>query len=355
MRKMSFNYSGINAKVKAMTGELLTERDYQVLAAMKSVEAVVEKLSEHKKYADCLSSLDSVHMHRSFIEQRLVLSLSRDYFKIYSFISDFGLRRFLDSYFMQNRIMILKVLLGVVYDDRGAEYSASELNVLFGEKHGDVVQRLLSSKTVSEFVDNLKNTEFYSVLSRVSNEAPSLFRLEMELDLYYYMNLRESSGKQNLNKKNLRLLKNIIGTEIDLTNIVWAYRLKTFYNIIGTEIYSYLIPYSYRLRKQKLMSIAETKSSEELINEIESTPYGRAFAGCHNLEEVRLRETLRVMKFSSRRFPGSVVPTLAYLFSKQLEINNIISLLEGIRYRRTPEEIMKKLIIGSRKEVRPVG
>lgn len=95
------------------------------------------------------------------------------------------------------------------------------------------------------------------------------------LDVNYYLDLWRTI--KILPKRDRIPMHHIIGLEIDLTNILWVYRLKAFYNIYGATSYGYLIPISYRLKTASLDKAVHCKDIAGLVESLQHTPYRETF------------------------------------------------------------------------------
>ncbi len=344
------DYSSLNAKIKAMGSMLFVYEDFVALSKLKTVEELGRRLRELPAYKTAMESLRDDELTRNPIERKIVLSLSDDFSRIYSFITDHRIRRFLDAYFLKNEIHIIKLLLCSVFDERDVAYSLPEANNLLGKKLFIDIPKLETSKTVSEFIENLKGTEFHTVLNDIYDDFSTLFELEMHLDIYYYMNLWRKKDTY-LQGENKETVTHIIGTEMDLMNIMWVYRLKTYYNLPSDKIYTNILPINYRLSSAVIKRLVETKTSEELMDEIYQCYYGKFFRENVKLEKVFYKEMVKVLKKSCVQHPKSLAVTLDYMFYKEVEEKNIISLLEGIRYGLEYNEILKYLTLTHDMEV----
>ena len=67
-------YSGITTKVRAMESRLLTERQFQDMAALEDVRSAAEYLRQQPAYAGIFTDLDDSLLHRGYIEQLLTQS-----------------------------------------------------------------------------------------------------------------------------------------------------------------------------------------------------------------------------------------------------------------------------------------
>lgn len=341
-------YGSLNAKVKAMRGRLLRYDDYYNLSQQRTVEDVVSNLREHPAYEPFLYEIEGKNLRRGKIEQKILFSLADDFSRIYNFIYDFGLKSFFDGFFLRNEIMILKHLLLSIYDNRDVSYTIPELHTLISSNLKIDLSRLVESKTVRDFIENLKGTIFYGILSTGYDENTNLFNLEMKLDVYYYIHLWKFQNKY-LDKSNRTAMMRINGTEIDLRNILWIYRLKYYYKLNVSEIYSYLIPINYKLRNRQLIRMVEAKSVEELWGEIKSCPYANAFDEDKTIESCYYSAMNSAYFRSQIQNPNSLALAIGYIHLKEIEIKNITSLLEGVRYSLKQEEILRYIILPQEK------
>ena len=341
-------YNGLNAKVRALKGQLLTAEDYQGFAQLRSVEDIGHKLQEYPFYSAVLGDIPSKDMRRGLIEQRILLSLAGDFSRIYRFIYDFRLKSYFDAFFMRNEIKIINYLLSAICDERDIPYSTPELNVLTGSNMNIDFARLATSKTISELIDNLRDTPFHDVLAQAYDGGASLFELEMRLDIAYYLRLWKLQ-KKYLEKVSQKAMMQINGTEIDLRNILWVYRLKNYYQMEDNAIYANLIPIQYRLRKEQLARMVEARDPDTLWSEIKASPYGGDFAEEASIEHNYYIAMDKAYKRSQTQNPHSLAYAIGYIHAKEIEIKNIISLLEGVRYALDREDIFKYIILPQEK------
>jgi len=344
MTLIAASYDGLNAKLHAMRGQLLRREDYETLAQYKTVEGFGGKLREYAAYERVLADAPDTALRRGFMERKLTLSLANDFRRIRSFVGNHEQRAYLDAHFLRNEIEFLKLLLCAMYDKRRIPYTLQELNELFGRKHRLDVSALLASNSLDAFVANLQGSEFHPVLARyLGMEAPSLFDLEMALDLHYFMQ-REKAQKKCLDKANRNAMAYVNGTEIDLQNILWTYRLKTYYEVSESRIYTCLIPRRLRLSKAALARMVEARTPEAMWDEINATPYTRILSagdaidtGCRIMLQYAYRKACKL-------HPNTMAPAVAYLHEKETELRNTVSLMESIRYGLPRDEALSFIL-----------
>ncbi len=333
------DYNGINAKLKAMKGKLVTRAEYEGLIKTGSVGEYTKRISRHQVYAKVINNADSDTLSRHVIEQKLTLTLYDDFMRIYGFIGDTRIRQYLDAFFLTYEFNIIKQCICMLYDKREFTYSLDELKIIFGHFLKIDPSVLLKSRTLPEFIASLKDTPIYAVLSS-TKDTESVFEMEMQLDLFYYMNLWKIQ-KRYLDKKNYKLMTNIKGTEIDLRNIVWIYRLKKYYDIPAEKIVAFLIPITYRLSSDELMTMTQTKSVDELMERVAKTKYAKLFESFDHIEDVLVTHMRKLYKKYTLTNPHSVVPIAGYIYEKENEIRNLVTILESERYGLGASEIME--------------
>lgn len=334
------NYDGINAKVQAMSSRLLKYDDYAALSRLKTVEEVGLRLRELRDYQKPLETVSE--MRREPIEQKLGNSIDNDFDKVHKFLTDNKIKSYLDALFLKFDIQTIKMLLNKVFDEKGTPFSANDLSTMVDPRLKLDVQKLAQAKTITDFIEALSGSKFYKTFANVNEDHATLFEYQMQLDLYYYMQLWKAQDEY-LSGKDKQVMAELIGTEIDLKNILWIYRFKAFYNINPSLLYTYLVPIQKHLSTKDLNRLVETRSKEAFIEELSSTHYKINFDTNASVEDIFYKEMLKIYKNQRKQFKGSIAVLAEYFFRKELEINNITSLIEGVRYGLDSKEIMSYL------------
>jgi len=153
-----------------------------------------------------------------------------------------------------------------------------------------------------------------------------------------------------LDKANHQALRCGLGAEIDLTNILWMYRLKRFRRIKGGSTYGYLIPIRYRLSRIATQIMADCETPKALLEEVAKGHYAMdIFAVQHQNPKAYIHDASheryikkrltpeqqltnainRRNQISARRYPDSLAPAIAYLYKRKLEAQRIIAAITG--------------------------
>ena len=335
------SYSGINTKVKAMHPKLISDEDYQKIANLETVADFVAYLKKHPGYNEFFQKYDEREIHRGEAERVLVNGLYMDYTKIYRFAND-SQRQDLELVFFRYEINVLKTCIRLIHSSESNTYDLSVFQPFFS-KHSQVnVAAVSSSRSMDEYIQNLKGTEYYNMLSKLHTK-PGLtsFDYEMSLDVYYFT--KSWRLKDTILKgANRTAFTQRMGTEIDLQNIMWIYRSKKMYDMSSAQIFTYLIPVNYKLGVSQLSRLVQAATLDEFFNILSSTRYRTFLNFLKNgtMEQEYVRIINKIFLTNITRYPASMTSVNYYLFRKDMEIGQLTSALECIRYKL---DVKKKL------------
>lgn len=344
-------YSGVSTKIRAMKSHLISDRQFCEMAALEDVRSAADYLKNQPAYADIFSDLDDTKLHRSHMEQLLILSTYRDYTKLYRFSGLAG-RRFLDLYFNHYEIMIIKRSLRNVMSHTHTDLDLSVFRDFF-ERHSRIdLVRLSQTETLPDFHSALEGSVYAAALNSLPETLPpTLFDYEMRLDLLYFKTLWKIGEKMS-NKKEHKILEQNFGCQLDLLNIQWIYRSLKYYALSAADIYALLIPVNYKLKTNEIQQLAEAATPEDFFAVLKNTYYGGFLPAVltkkPDPDALYERVMNRICAANSRKHPYSIAVLAAYLYYKEMEQQKIITVIEGIRYGLETNEIISLVVKNER-------
>ncbi len=340
-------YSGSYAKVKAMMGKLLTDEDYKALLAKNTVNDIAAYLKNKTNYAGALKGISESEIHRGQLEEILQEEKEREFVKLFKYENGAN-KRFFGVFIFRYEIELLKEMLRML--ENGILMTFADKTNDYYKKHMSIdTQKLANSQTISQFIENLKGSPYYDILSRftANQEHLNIFSIEMTLDVYYFGRAWKIIDKL-LEKNDKRLVEESFGTEIDILNIMWILRCKKYFDTPKEIIYSFILPKRFKLKRDALVSLVEANGVDEAYEILKKTPYKKVFEKEDVFMEQYYNKFIHsLQKKLSRMAPYSIMTMLSYIHEKDIEINNIIKIIEGIRYKLDMKEIEKYLIIKS--------
>jgi len=91
-------------------------------------------------------------------------------------------------------------------------------------------------------------------------------------------------GAKQVKKAHNTAMQHALGTEIDLQNILWLYRLKKFYGIFGDAAYGHLVPICHRLPLDVFTHLAAIKNANGMQAILSNTVYRGVFGDFSNAQ-----------------------------------------------------------------------
>lgn len=335
-------YSGLVTKVRAMQAKLLTDQDFENMAALHSVPEVVEYLKGTPAYATAMDKMDDTLYHRGNVEKVLGQSLYADYTRLYRF-AGMKQKQFMKGFWKRYEIDLINYCLRIVFNHYDVPFDLNYKKEYFDRYSKISIDKLVTSKDVGDLVENLKGTEYYAPLSKLKDASEAtLYDYETVLEQYYFKNAWYKQRKV-LDKKEKEIFTRDCGMKIDLLNLNWIYRAKKYYRMLPPDIYLMTIPIHYRLKVEEFKALVEAPTVEQFRQILATTYYERRFQALQksvNMEQF-YRACIHGLYLSDRRKnPYSLASVNTYLFLKEEEIDKLTTTLECIRYGLTQREIL---------------
>ncbi len=233
------------------------------------------------------------------------------------------------------------------------EGSGKEPEYLFLEKilHEFDPIRIADAPGFTRIIEELRDTPYGQLVEEnrdaVERER-SLFPLEIALDHYYYRELIASA--ERLNKTDRREALRLIGVEIDLQNINWIIRFKSFYNLPLEKVVALTIPSGFRGTEKSVMEAYASQSVAGILEGVIKKKYpgvatllATPTADTHSrlllieriLEQILVHEVGRILA----GYPFTIGIILSYFILKKNEVRMIRTVLLAKQYRLPKERI----------------
>lgn len=335
------SYSGLSTKIRAMQSKLMSEQQYKEIAQLGSVIQIVAYLKKQPGFSDLWADLDENSLHRGDVEKLLVHTIHQNFTKLYRFANP-EQRRFMALYFKRYEISVLKDCLRKVFDEGKAQLDLSLFQDFFDRHSKMDLEKLTSSSTVEELVNNLQGSEYYHPLKKLGTDyQPRIFDYGMALDQYYFANIW--SVKEKLFKRrDLEEITKAYGNKFDMLNLQWIFRSKKYYHMDPADIYALLIPVHYRLSKNDIASLVEAPDEAEFRKILDTTYYKKRFPELspENLEELYTLNLKTILETEARKYPHSVIMIYSYLYHKEHEVDRLTTAVECVRYGLSTAEIL---------------
>lgn len=338
-------FGALNAKLKVMSGGLLKEEELNSLLKAETLEEAVEYLISNTKYGEFLDGFAFNGGNLEDLEVTLKTKYSEEIGRLSNYMTDVY-KRFFGVVQMRNEVENIKIMLRTLAQGDSLEKVRSQLTIQ--GRPGVEYDLLLQSRSVGEFIDSLKGTQYHRVISSYLNEPVEklLFYMEMSLDRLYFESLKKSAKR--LSNDEVQSLSGLIGVNIDLLNIQWIYRGFKFYGLTSEELINYTLGGGKNLTFDDLKRLCYAGSLDELTEQMKSTVYGSLFTVTENfdvdMEVSILRYLNKFFRNQKVKNPMNVVMTMVYMHEFEYEMRDVFSILEMKRYGIGWEEAKSFLV-----------
>lgn len=189
-----------------------------------------------------------------------------------------------------------------------------------------------------------------SILAAASDykSYQTLFPVELALDRGTFQRLVDVSS--GLKRKDKHIVRRLLGIEIDIKNLGWIGRFKSYYDLSAAEIMIHLLPQGYRLSMDHIRKILAGGSLQEALVEV--------LKGTQLRIPVELDDTLaldtmerflyEILLYEAKRafsdFPFSIGAVLGYFYLMRIETKNIRTLFQAKGYALTAEQTESLLV-----------
>jgi V/A-type H+-transporting ATPase subunit C len=224
---------------------------------------------------------------------------------------------------------------------RGLETGASWERVRYvlfplGEFTVLPAQRIVDAEGVEAAAELLRGTPYYGTLShalRRYEAEGSLFPLEVALDLAYWRELWRDVGQ--LSTSDREQVQRIVGTLLDVSNLLWAIRYRVNHGLSEEEIINYTLPFGYHVRDEDIRAIAAGAEIGPVVARVfpQLGDIGPLLqeprSGLPRLEARLRRRVAERCRTAFLGYPFHLGVPVAYLLLTELELEDLTVLVEA--------------------------
>jgi len=221
----------------------------------------------------------------------------------------------------------------------------------FGSFSTIPAQAMVESGSIVTAVELLRGSPYEATMSfamkRYSTEQ-NLFPLEVALDLGYWRRLWAETKK--LSGKDREMGTRIIGSLLDLNNLMWVIRYKIYHNLSEEELINYTLPFGYHVRDEDVRAIAAGADIASIISRIyPNIPHVSELlehpeSGLPKLEHLLKQHVMHQCVAAFIGDPFHIGLPLAYLLLSDFEIQDLVVLIEAKSSKLKDEDFRPLLL-----------
>lgn len=337
------------ARCRARYGRRLTAQDIEALASCRTVAECASCLM-NTRYAEALAGLSEKGMRRRLLEAALnsylldeMYTLSRCEQSVNDWFSDYIV--------MQTEMRVILSFLRLLSAGRQREMTVGAPDFII-QRSGIDAEKLMTCNDYDDFLLAVRHSHFAKILRALrplTGNKPDCVLIEHSLQAEFYRKIMTLVERHSGSARSELL--DIIGTQIDMTNLRYVYRLKKYYGADAAAIRSMLLSQEHLVGRRTLREMTEAPTAEDALRIFrERTPYGRHLddevlkrpGGLEAAAELLIYNRARKLMRSSVN-PSTVL--LAYITVAEAEVRDLSTIVEGVFYRMPREEILELITI----------
>ena len=326
-------YAAVQARVRAMYGEMIAPETWEALCEAASYTALVEILKE-TVYGPYLDEIED----KNLTPRRAVYQVKKHLANAFDALAPLVPRtaRFLMvQLYHRYEVDNLKALMRGI--ERGTPWERVRY-VLFplGSFTTLDAEGLMEAEGVEAVIERLRDTPYYDTLSHAMKRYTaegSLFPLEVALDLDYWRRLWRDVDR--LTDTDRAQARRIVGSLLDVTNLMWAIRYRVNHHLSEEEIINYTLPFGYRVHDEDVRAIAAGADIAQMVTRVYPGIEGVGELikapqdGLPKLEAQFQRYMVQECRTAFVGYPFHVGVPAAYLILTEFEIQDLTVLVEA--------------------------
>lgn len=327
------NYNATVAKVRAMYGKRITPQDYTEMMNKQTISEAAEYLKRNTHYSGALSAIDTNTVHRGMLENLLRRSVFEAYMKITGF-ERISKQEFYNYKIVQTEID--EILRCIRFINARSRKMIADVPIYMNSLTSFDLLELARITEFGELLAFLRKTPYCDVLKKVEVNGEGqvdVTKCETLLRSYYISLMKKSL---HFRKRDAEQFVSLLESDVDLINVINAYRLTAFFGESEEVIEKDMLPFYGKLSAAKQKEIYSAPNSEEFIKKFSKTYYGKAMTengyDINDIEHSARQLRHKYAKLALKRSSSAPLSVYAFIFLMEIEVQNIISIIEGIRY-----------------------
>lgn len=338
----------LTTKARAMFGKRLSANEYETLLQKKSVPEVASYLKNETYFSTTLSGINEKAIHREQLEALLRMDIFHRLEKLERYGGDED-KGFIYAFVMRSEIrLILASVRYIVSRDEEIRSSLISSLPIFAEKYFTFdLKELPDITTFAQLLELLKGTSYEKIIYKYQSqniEEIDYIAIEHELELVLYKNAVKLLDNYK-GKECSEVLNQIILSKAELINLSAIYRLKKYFKQSNDKIGGFMLPYHCFFSKKEMIDMIDNCDANEVLDKV-AKKYHRY---TRDLRFTTIEQYIQMIQFNMNHhvieyYQDASVVLLSYLLISETEIQNLINIIEGIRYQIAQDRIRALLV-----------
>jgi len=349
-------YAFVNAKLRTRISKILPEEFIRQLIRARSLAESVQMLAETdfapvQKVYERTGDVKTAELE--LVEKELSI-----YLELEGLVEE-EVHEFVHALTSRFEIEVLKNVLRLWFDRRirGRNIEDARSYLLRKPIHHSIdLEAIINADTLEQAAEHLERTPYAGIVRQQAAgvlEAASLFPLELALDRFFYSRLAAATDR--LGARDRKIARRLIGVEIDLQNVGWLIRFKTFYSLEVDQALGFTLPGGLNLSSELMRESYDAERTDREISALVGKRYPEIAPLLASREQTKFTARLtmierileQIMTIEVKKiltgYPFTIGIILAYFILKSDEIRKIMTVLNA-KFYNWPEERILALV-----------
>lgn len=338
--------NAILALSRAFYGRRLDQRQYNDLLACKSINEVASYLKTRTAYSSAFSAVGTADFSAKTLENVIDESRFGNFISLCRYELAIG-SEFYRYFIVKTEVeQILKCTLHMIGGNN--ESYLMQMNS-FIDKHLSIdLYALGRADSLEQIAGSLEHTAYESIYKRcLSDPERSYLTFELAFNTYFE-NFKDGLIERCFKGREKKEMREMICRSFDVSFIEKQFRIIRYYKSNNTVTrLSMPTRVSLTLLSEKQLRLIDSCTSEsELIAVLKKSPYKDCFdsGADKSIERQMTRDFYRYCKKQIRFSSYPSVVLFSYLFLSEIERNNLVKIIEGIKYKVPTDQIGESLL-----------
>lgn len=338
--------NSILAKVRTKYGKALTAQNYRDMAALPGVADVAAYLKSRTKYRTALADVRESAVHRGNLERILRTGFLNELTALCKFDRGVG-DPFFSCIMVAEELDRLKMFLRCLSAGRTAMYA----EVAPGAVATRICVNTVELFSVSDYGGMLKcitDAALRRILEQFEATAGGTFdtmAATAAIDKYRYK-YQSAIISRSYSGSTRAALEEMLRTKAELDNLRMLVRGKNYFSAPPYQLRALMIPARARLSAKDTDRLIDSASPDEIADFITKKAYakGGSLGSAADIDEFARRVLYNMYRRTIRMTTSPAVVMYCYVGLTHIEIENITTVIEGVRYGMDAETITGMLI-----------
>jgi len=334
------------AKVQGLFAKRLNDRNYRELLDKHSIAEIASYLKKETYFSDVLEGINEQAIHRGQLEflvrqntydkmKRLLRYIDSDKHEYYQLI----------VYYYEINLVLFKIrTLGkegsVNIEFNYMNIDAKHATFDYGELH--------DLKNYDDLLNLLKNTRYFPVLELLGQQTEdevNYTEVEQQLNRLIFDHMLKEIAEEYSGKTRDKI-QLMLSIRMELVNLSRLYRLKKYFQPTVEEIRKLIIVQPALISETMWERWITESDADDIYEMLKETKYQKYMKDePFSFIEYHIQSILyRIAQKEIREGRISEVVYYQYMNFLNIEVDNIICVIEGVRYNHDPSKIATRIV-----------